>query len=45
MFVLKSLGRMILGNAGQTELLELPRGRFWRVEMDAASGAIKTRRE
>jgi hypothetical protein len=45
MFVLKSLGRMILGNTDQKELLSLPHGSFWRVEIDPKTKVIKSRVE
>ena len=34
MFVLKSLGKLILGNSEQKELLKLPTGTLWKVEID-----------
>ena len=34
MFVLKSLGKLILGNSEQKELLKLPFGTLWKVELD-----------
>lgn len=34
MFVLKSLGKLILGNSEQKELLKLPSGTLWKVELD-----------
>lgn len=35
MFVLKSLGKMILGDSGQKELIKLPFGTLWKVELDS----------
>lgn len=32
MFMLKSLGRLILGNSEQKELFALPSGAFWTAE-------------
>lgn len=37
MFVLKSLGKLILGNSEQKELLKLDSGALWRVELDSES--------
>ena len=34
MFVLKSLGKMILGNSEQKELFKLPTGTLWKVQID-----------
>jgi len=45
MFVLKSLGRLILGNTEQKELLKLPNGSFWRVEIDTDTKVIKSRKQ
>lgn len=45
MFVLKSLGKLILGNSEQKELLKLPSGTLWKVEIDSKDSQVSRNEE